>query len=247
MGHFLGSTAFCARSLIRRGGICSGVLAGALTIASPHVAAQQNPNSRARVPVVAVLDFALPTDSAHGDTTALEHGIPALLESELAADKRVHTVPRSGAHARASGAMTSAAAAAEARSRGASYAVLGEVAHVGDSLRVTARVIRTRDTSVFVLDDLTAALDEVPTLASDLAQSVADSIAPRTDATRGGPLFRPPRPPVPFAAMTLYSKAVRARAAGDADTAVRLLRQATVLAPHWEQPKVELVALKQRP
>jgi len=197
--------------------------------------------------VVAVLDFAQSTDSAHRDTTALEHGILALVESELAAAKRVRAAQPAGPRASAHSTMTPAGAAAEARSRGASYAVLGEVAHVGDSVRVTARVVRTRDTSVFVLDDLTAALDEVPTLASDLAQSVADSIAPRTDATRGGPLFRPPRPPVPFAAMTLYSKAVRARAAGDADTAARLLRQATVLAPQWEQPKLDLVALKHRP
>jgi hypothetical protein len=143
--------------------------------------------------------------------------------------------------------MTAAGAAAAARTRGASYAVLGEVAHIGDSVRVTARVVRARDTSTFVLDELTAALDEVPTLANDLAETVADSIVPRTDGTRGGPLFRPPRPPVPFAAMTLYSKAVSARAAGDADTAVKLLRQAANLAPQWERPKLDLVALKHRP
>jgi len=181
------------------------------------------------------------------DTTSIEHGITALLESQLAAGKRVRIASHSSVQSPALRASTTGAVAAFAKSQGSSHAVVGTVTRVGDSLRVNGHVLRARDTVTFVLDELTAPLDEVPTLIDDLAESVADSIAPRTDATRGGPLFRPPRPPVPFAAVTLYSRAVKARAAGDPDTAVKLLRQAASIAPQWEQAKLELAALKGKP
>jgi hypothetical protein len=107
-------------------------------------------------------------------------------------------------------------------------------------------VVRARGATGRYTDEVITTLDDIPTLVADLADAVVDSIAPATGGLRGPPLFRPPRPPVPFAAMTLYSRAVTARAAGDADTAVKLLRQASSLAPQWEQPKRELIALRRR-
>ena len=218
-----------------------------ITAALAPARAQQSQPSKTPPAIVVVLPFVMSNDFASADTTSIEQGITALLESQLAAGKRVRIASRSGAETLPRRPSTSSAAVGFAKSHGASHAVLGTVARVGDSLRVNGRVVRARDTVTFVLDELTAPLDEVPTLIDDLAESVADSIAPRTDATRGGPLFRPPRPPVPFAAVTLYSRAVKARAAGDPDTAVKLLRQAASIAPQWEQAKLELAALKGKP
>jgi TolB-like protein len=194
-----------------------------------------------------VLPFALANDTLNADTTAVEHGIAALLETQLTLGKRLRVARMERANTVAAAPTPTAAAVTAARARGASYAVLGEVSFLADTIRVNVRVLRARDTLSRSIDELTATLDQIPTLVEDLADAVADSIAPRRDATRGGPLFRPPRPSVPFAAMTLYSKAVKARAVGDADTAVRLLRQASSLAPQWEQPKRDLIALKPRP
>ena len=216
-------------------------------IAAIAPARAQHPAAKTPAPIVVVLPFVLSGDSTHADTTLVEHGITALLESQLATGKRVRIASHSGGQPPPADTMTTGEALAFARNHGASHAVLGMVTRVGDSLRVSGRVLRARDTVTIVLDTLTTPLDEVPTLINDLAESVADSIAPRTDATRGGPLFRPPRPPVPFAAVTLYSRAVKARAAGDPDTAVKLLRQAASIAPQWEQAKLELAALKGKP
>lgn len=223
--------------------ILVGTVAAALTPAH----AQHSPPAKPPAPIVVVFPFVMSGDSVVMDTTSIEQGITALLESQLAARKRVRIAPHSGAQSKPLITMSTESAAAAAKNRGASYAVLGTVTRVGDSLRVSGRVLRARDTVTFVLDELTAGLDEVPALIDDLAESVADSIAPKADATRGGPLFRPPPPPVPFAAVSLYSRAVKARAAGDPDTAVKLLRQATSMAPQWEQAKLELAALKGKP
>ncbi|MEP7344172.1 MAG: hypothetical protein ABI877_02840 [Gemmatimonadaceae bacterium] len=224
------------------------VCALANTLAASPSFAQARAQTAARparhAPVVAVLAFKMSTDSASADTTAIEHGIAALLESELAASGRLRILSHRGATSSARSSDTGAAAASAARSRGASFAVLGDVTRSGDTLRVMARVVRARDTLTRALDEFTATLDQIPALVDDLAYALTDSIIPRKDFTRGGPVFRPPRPPVSFAAVSLYSRAVKARAAGDPDTAVKLLRQATSLAPGWQQPKQELLALK---
>jgi len=237
----------CAAPRGRSRTTLAAMLVGTVTAALAPARAQHTPSAKPPAPTVVVLPLVMSNDSVHTDTTSIEHGITALLESQLAANKRVRIASHSGAQSAPLGSTATGSAAAAARSLGASHAVFGTVTRVGDSLRVSGRVLRARDTVTVVLDELTAPLDEVPTLIDDLAESVADSIAPRTDATRGGPLFRPPRPPVPFAAVTLYSRAVKARAAGDPDTAVKLLRQATSLAPQWEQAKLELAALKGKP
>ena len=215
--------------------------------AQPGVSIAQRPVAAGKPrPAVAVFAVVHHGDTTRADTTALAHGVAALLESELSASRRLRVADlRSSDRARP--ALTSSTATvAAARSRGAPFALLAEFALVGDSVRVTARVLRTRDTTSISLDRLTAGRDDVPALVDDLAESVADSLAPRTDATRGGPIFRPPRPPVSFGAMALYSKAVAARTAGDADTAARLLREVVSVAPKWDQPRRDLAALRRR-
>jgi TolB-like protein len=225
----------------------AALLTAALAVVSSYGEAQSPARKTVRSPVVAVLPFTFYDDARQSDTTAIEHGIASLLETQLILGKRLRVAPNDRRAKTVAVLTTTAAAVSAARARGASYAVLGEVSFLADTIRVNARVLRARDTLSRGIDELTATLDQIPTLVEDLADAVADSIAPRRDPTRGGPLFRPPRPSVPFAAMTLYSKAVKARAVGDADTAVRLLRQASRLAPQWEQPKRDLIALKPRP
>ena len=219
---------------------------GALALA-PLTARAQQPRGRAKPPVVAVLPFRMASDSAHADTTAIEQGIAALLEAELASRPRVRIAKRAASRPPSDAFPAGDTIAATAtRARGAAYGVLGNVRRAGDSVRVTARVVRARGAEARETDEVITALDDIPTLVAELADAVVDSIAPTSGGLRGPPLFRPPRPSVPFAAMALYSKAVTARAAGDADTAAKLLRQASSLAPQWEQPKRDLVALRRR-
>jgi hypothetical protein len=153
---------------------------------------------QARRAVVAVLPLAVHPATAHADSMSLAAGIAALLESALVADPRIRI-----------------ARAPERRPTGASHAVSGEILRVGDSIRVTARVLRLRDTVSVALDPLTAASDEIPQLVDDLADAVFETLdlAPPAGGLRrgGGPVFRPPRPPVPLVAMSLYSRAVAAR------------------------------------
>lgn len=223
----------------------AAVLLGVL-LALPAEAAAQ----RARRPVVVVLPLTVRADSARADSLELAPAITALLRQELAASTRLRVAPGDTRTAR--GAPTDDGQAARyAGTLRATHAVVGEVSRVGDSLRVTARLVRARDTVGVALDVLTTASHDVLALVDDLADVVVDSVAPTPSSAGllrrgGGPVFRPPRPPVPIAAMSLYSRAIAARAAGDSDTAARLLRAVVSAAPRWEQPKRELAALARR-
>ncbi|GLC24906.1 hypothetical protein rosag_14190 [Roseisolibacter agri] len=204
-------------------------LAASQTAAPASAGAQQ-----ARRAVVAVLPLVVHPAATRADSVTIAPGIAALLESALVADSRIRIAPAPATPATP-----------------ASHAVHGEILRVGDSVRVTARVLRLRDSTVVALDTLAVASDEVPRLVDDLADAVTealDLVPPPAGTLRrgGGPVFRPPRPPVPLVAMSLYSRAVAARAAGDADTAARLLREVVSAAPRWDQPKRELAALKRR-
>ena len=218
----------------RPGRPAAALLVGAVVGLFPASAAgQARPEARPPAPVVAVLPFSVASAAAAEEGPAIGQGIAALLHAELAAGSRVRV------------AGEPSASPAGTTGDDASHTVVGEVALAGDSVRVAARVRRAGDGASLVLDTLAALRDEIPTLVEELADVVTDSVAPRPETTRGGPpLFRPPRPPVPFAAMSLYSRAVAARKAGDADTAARLLRQVVTAAPRWEQPKRELAALR---
>ena len=125
-----------ASSVARRRVPAAGALLGAFVIGPASVHGQARPGAPGRGPVVVVLPFTLTGDSALTDTTAIAQGIAALLEAELAAHRRVRaTSVRPG---------SDSDVVAATRARGAAYAVLGDVAWVGDSVRVTARVTPRR-------------------------------------------------------------------------------------------------------
>ena len=224
-----------ARPVASPGRAVALLLGAAAALAPAAAAGQAHGQARPPTPVVLVLPFAVADAPAGDDGAAIGQGIAALLHAELAARSGVRVA--GGAGARPAGA---------AGDGGASHTVAGEVALAGDSVRVVGWVRRSEDGVSLALDTLAARSDEIPMLVEELADVVADSVAQGRETTRGGgpPIFRPPRPPVPFAAMSLYSRAVAARKAGDADTAARLLRQVVTAAPRWEQPKRELAALR---
>ena len=217
-----------------RSHVVGSLFLAVLAAAPASLDAQARVSAPARRAVVAVLPLAVQPSAADADRVTLAPGIAALLESALVADSRIRI-----------------ASAPASRATGASHAVRGEILRVVDSIRVTAHVVRLRDTVTVALDPLAAASDGIPQLVDDLADAVVEALdlaPPAAGRLRrgGGPVFRPPRPPVPLVAMSLYSRAVVARAAGDADTAARLLREVVSAAPRWEQPKRELAALRRR-
>ena len=188
-------------------------------------------------PRAAVIPAVLP-DS---DNAMLTLGLAALLEDELTSGGRVAVVSApNGAQWRA--AATDSAALRSARARGAAYAIIVGAEHVGSSVRAGARVVANRG-EVRVVDSLTSEASGVPTLVVELASSIRDFVLP-DEVTRGGPVFRPPRPSVPYPALALYSRAVRAKASGDSNAAKRLLRDAAAAAPEWEMPKRMLATIR---
>jgi hypothetical protein len=150
-------------------------------------------------PIAAVIPTVLP-DSANAVLTL---GVVALLETELRSGGRVAVVSASNKVAWSASA-TDSAALRVARSRGAAYAVIVGAERVGASLRAGARVVARRG-EVRVVDSVTSDASAVLTLVVELASSIRDFVLP-DEVTRGGPVFRPPRPSVPYPALALYSK-----------------------------------------
>ena len=73
------------------------VLAGALTFVPARIESQKPPRPNApSAPLVAVLPFAFRNDAGQSDTTAIEQGIAALLESQLAREKRIRVAGHDG-------------------------------------------------------------------------------------------------------------------------------------------------------
>lgn len=215
---------------------CVPIVLRALLLSSVFAGVDSG-QARGPRPKAAVIPAVLP----ESDNATLTLGVAALLEAELTSGGRVAVVRASnGAAWRA--AATDSAALRTARAGGATYAIIVGAEHVGSSVRAGARVVANRG-DVRVVDSLTSDASGVPTLVVELASSIHDFVFP-DEVTRGGPVFRPPRPSVPYAALALYSRAVRAKVSGDSNAAKRLLRDASAAAPEWEVPKRMLATIK---
>jgi len=179
--------------------------------------------AQSRAQIIALKSFT-PLNAAAGDDTLFARGLQAMVASELTTNRRVQVVDG-------------------ARAKSASFTVSADVRSNADSVAIVTRISSAAGADVRV-DTLAAPANEAPSLAAAVAQIIGGAV---THSRSGGPVFRPPRPPIPRDAVTLYARAVVARSAGDADTAVRFFRQALRIAPRWTEPRRQLAMLNVAP